>query len=238
MVQRLAVEMMPSDFILWRCLHGGPLTRDNLDHPDPNPQVDWPSARARNVPILRALTASYGACAILSRDGDRVVGILRFYPRAVLGIAGSLGFCLQRPFPGGPPRDFAAAVLPLRGALEDRTLVVHCMAAGQPGAGEDPHRRRGLGTRMVRKLIDWARAEGWDAIEATAYADLDVLYAITGAAGRTFWEKIGFRVARTGIEPELRKEGDLLDAMRREATERGMAPDRLADKYAMLYELS
>jgi hypothetical protein len=238
MVQPIAVDLMPADFILWRCLHGGPLTRDNLDRPEPNPQVDWPSTRERNIPILRALTEAYGACAVVARDGDRVVGILRFYPRTVLEMAGTLGFCMQQTFPSGPPQDFAGASLRPSRELEDRTLAVHCMAAGQPGAGEDPTRRKGLGTRMVRRLIDWARTEGWEAIEATAYADLDVLYAITGAAGRTFWEKIGFRVARTGIEAELRKEGDLLDAMRREAELRGMAPDRLADKYTMRLDLS
>ena len=103
----IAIEMMPPDLILWRCLHGGPLTRENLERCEPRPEMDWPALRARNVPLLRKLTEAYGACAVVAREGDRIVGTLRFYPKAVWTMAGSDGFCLQQPFPCGPPQDFA-----------------------------------------------------------------------------------------------------------------------------------
>jgi len=234
----VVVEMMPADFILWRCLHGGPLRRDNLERYEQHPQTDWPVLRARNVPLLRKLTEVYGACALFAREGDRIVGTLRFYPRAVWALAGSQGFCLQQPFPAGPPQDFTEAVLPPLDALEDRTLAVHCLAVGQPGARDDPYRRKGLGTRMVRALIEWARPRGWRAIEAATYMDLDILYSLSGTAGRTFWERLGYHVAETGIEPELLKESEILQAIRREAAARGIAPDRLADKYTMRLELA
>ena len=152
-------------------------------------------------------------------------------------MAGSLGFCLQQPFPSGPPEAFAGSVLRPLEELEDRTLAVHCLAVGQPGDADDPRRRKGLGTRMVRALVQWARARGWRAIEATTFVDLDVLYAVSGAAGRSFWEKLGFQVAGTGVEPELEKESDILQAMRKEARARGIPPERLADKYTMRLEL-
>ena len=233
----LVIEMLGADFVPWRCLHGGPLTRESIERPEPNPQVDWRAARARNVPILRAIAETYGACAVAVREGDAIVGMLRFYPAAVRAMAGSMGFCLQQPFPYGPPEDFGAVRLPPPEDLEDRTLSVHCMAVGRPGAGDDPLRRKGLGTRMAEALIEWARPRDWRAIEASAYTDLDTLYAISGAAGRTFWEKLGFRVAATGVEPELQKESDILAAMRREAETKGIPFDRLADKFTMRLEI-
>jgi GNAT superfamily N-acetyltransferase len=153
-------------------------------------------------------------------------------------MAGSLGFCLQQPFPSGPPEAFAGNILSPLEELEDRTLAVHCLAVGQPGAADDPHRRQGLGTSMVRTLVEWARARGWRAIEATTYVDLDILYRISGAAGRSFWEKLGFQVAGTSVEPELEKESDVLQSMRAEARARGIPPERLADKYTMRLELA
>ncbi len=234
----IAIEMMHADFILWRCLHGGPLTRDNLERYEANPDVDWPAMRARNLPLLSALTEAYGACAVTAREGDSVIGTLRFYPKAVITLAGSQGFCLQQPFPGGPAQDFKDTVFRPPEELEDRTLTVHCLAAGQPGARDDTHRRKGLGTRMVRTLIDWARPRGWRAIETATYADLDILYTISGSAGRTFWERLGFHIARTDIEPELLKEGEIIQAIRQEAAARGISPEQVADKYTMRLDLA
>ncbi len=239
MGEGVVVEMMRPDFLLWRCLHCGPLTPDGIDHPqaDPEVPVDWPGARARNLPILRKLTEAYGSCAVTASDGGKVIGMLRFYPKAVREMAGSMGFCMQQPFPCGPPADFAESVFPPVEALADRTLSVHCMTAGQPGDADDRYRHKGLGSSMVGALIDWARPHGWEAIEATSCVDLEVLYAVSGMAGRSFWEKLGFRVAETGVEPELQKDNDLVQAMRREASARGIPRERLADKYTMRFDL-
>jgi ribosomal protein S18 acetylase RimI-like enzyme len=200
--------------------------------------VDWPALRARNVPLLLKLTDVYGACAVVAREGERIVGTLRFYPRAVWTLARSEGFCLQQPFPSGPPQDLAGRAFCPLDALEDRTLAVHCLAVGQPGARGDPRRRKGLGSRMVRTLIDWARPRGWRAIEATTHVDLDLLYDISGTAGRHFWERLGFQVVRTDVEAVLQEESELLEALRREAAERGIPTDRLADRYTLRLELA
>jgi len=234
----IVVELMPPHCIVWRCLHGGPLEPEDLDRDGPDPAIEWPALRARNVPLLRALTETYGACAVVAREGRRIVGTLRFYPRAVLSMAGSIGFCLQQPFPCGPGPDFPGTAFPPPERLEDRTLAVHCLCAGRPGAAGDPHRRRGLGSRMVEALVAWARPRGWRAIEAVTHNDFDFLYDVSGAAGRSFWERLGFRVARSGIEPELRKEGEVLDALRREAAARGIAEDRIAEKFTMRLDLA
>jgi hypothetical protein len=233
----IAIEMMPPDFLLWRCLHGGPLDRKDLEAPGPDPSIDWAALRARNVRLLESLTEVYGACAVTAREGDRIVGALRFYPKEVWRMAGSTGFCLQQSFPSGPGQDFGKSIFRPLEDLEDRTLSIHCITSGRPGVPDDPHRRRGLGSRMVRALIDWARPRGWRVIEATAFTDLDILYAVSGSAGRAFWEKLGFRVVSTDVEPELQKESEFVDAMRREAAVRGIPADRLADKFTMRLDL-
>jgi ribosomal protein S18 acetylase RimI-like enzyme len=116
--------------------------------------------------------------------------------------------------------------------------VVHCLAVGSPGRCDHPYQRRGVGSGMVRALIDWARARGWAAIEAGAYEDLPLIYAVTGAAGRSFWEKLGFRVVATSVEPALLGEGDFAAALRREAQAHGLDPDRIGNRYTMRRELA
>jgi hypothetical protein len=90
---------------------------------------------------------------------------------------------------------------------------------------------------MARELIEWATAEGWQAIEATAYEGLPIAYAITGQAGRDFWEKLGFRLVRTDREPALEEESDFVLKMRKEARELGLDPAKIENKYIMRLDL-
>jgi hypothetical protein len=207
MLSDVIVEMMSSEFVLWRCLHGGPLTRETVDQPEPHPAVPWDQIRARNIPLLAKLTEVYGACAVIARDADRIVGQLRFYPKAICDMAApGPGLCMQQTFPNGPADDLLKNEFPPLDQIADKTLFVHCMMTGSPQQADNPYQRQGLASRMARTLVDWARAKGWRALEAHAYADLPTVYAITGSAGRTFWEKLGFRSVGSGIEPAF--EGD------------------------------
>jgi GNAT superfamily N-acetyltransferase len=230
------VDPMGEGFLLWRCLHQGPLSPRNIDIPLPNPEVDWAFVRARNIPLLEKLTRTYGACAILAREGDLVVGSLRFYPKALCSFGESgAGFCLQQRYPYGPEKESVKRdFLPLR-ELADKTLFVHCMMVAAPAADPGRYRRRGLASRMVRELIRWAGETGWHAIEATAYQELPTLYSISGVAGRRFWEPPGFRVIRKDREPGI--QGATLEALRTEAAAAGVTPDEVTNRYAMRLEL-
>jgi hypothetical protein len=234
---RLILEPMREDFILWRCLHGGPLSREDIDTPAPHPRIDWPSTRDRNLPLLRRLVRTYGSCAILARDGDRVVGTLRFYPKELCEFGeGGAAFCLQQAYPAGPRVDLAERSWPAPGDTRERTLFVHCLMIVAPPEKPGLYRRRGLGTRMARELVRWARAEGWDAIEATAYEEIPMLYAIAGVAGRRFWGKLGFRVVRADTEPAM--SGELLEAVQKDAGAAGIPADRAANRYTMRLDLA
>jgi hypothetical protein len=233
----LVVEPMREDFLLWRCLHAGPLNLRNIDAPDPHPEVDWPSTRTRNVPLLTKLTRRYGACAILARDGDDAVGTLRFYPKALCSFgAGGAGFCMQQRCPAGPADDMVTREFPSLAALTDKTLFVHCLMVASPPGDPGRYRRKGLATRLAHELIRWATEQGWSAIEANSYEELPMLYAISGVAGRRFWEPLGFSLVHQDTEPAI--SGDFLETLRRDAVAAGLLPENAANRYRTRLELT
>jgi hypothetical protein len=236
MPDELVVEPMRGDFLLWRCLHGGPISRRTIDSPPLNPEVDWPFVRARNIPLLEKLTRTYGSCAILARDGDDVVGTLRFYPKSLLSFGEGAGFCLQQRSPAGPKDDLAAGVFPPLEALADKTLYVHCLMIAAPSGDPNRYRRKGLATRLGLELIRWAKDRGWSAIEASAYEDLPMLYAISGAAGRRYWKRLGFRLVLKDTEPSI--SGEFLERLRQDAVAAGLRPESVANRYRMRLDFS
>jgi hypothetical protein len=237
MLDHLVIEPMREEFILWRCLHGGPLSAANIDDPARHPEIAWPSTRARNVPILREFIRTYGSCAIIARDGPEVVATLRFYPKALCEFSeGGAAFCLQQRYPAGPPDDLAARGFPALQKMPEKTLFVHCLMIVSPKDQPGRYRRKGLATRLGRELIRWACEQGWRAIEATAYEEIPMLYAIAGVAGRRFWEKLGFSVVSSDTEPAMR--GELLEAIRKDAVASGVPAEQAANRYRMRLELA
>ena len=236
MIEDVVVEPMTEEFIVWRCLHGGPLSCKTIDL--------WPAAstmlleryRDRNMPLLRKLIQTYGTCAIVARDGDQVVGQLRFYPKVVCAMnAGYL--CLQQDQPAGPADGFADRDFPEPASIEDKTLSVHCMMTGSSQQAENPYQRKGIGTRMAETLIQWARANGWEHIEADAFEDIPLIYEITGSAGYTFWEKLGFHIADRHPHPDLQGQDEFVQKLEEQAKAVGISPERARDRIIMRLDL-
>ena len=238
MTEPLVVEMMSKAAILWRCLHGGPLTSGSIEEWDQNGRMPWAAFRARNLPWLEKLTDTYGACAVIARAGGVFVGHLRFYPKAVREMAEpGLGLCLQQEFPYGPAEDFGRRTFPPRERIKDKTLLVHCLMIAAEGPGGEDYRRKGIGSRMARALVGWASTNGWGAIESTAYEALPIIYAASGQADRRFWENLGFRLERTEREPALEGEGDFVRKMREEGQAQGLDPAAVTNRYIMRLDL-
>lgn len=235
MLDRLIIAPIEEDFLLWRCLHGGPISRRTIDTPPPHLEVDWPYVRARNIPLLEKLMRTYGSCAILARDGEEIVGTLRFYPKFLCAFGEGAGFCLQQRSPAGPKDDLAAGVFPPLEALADKTLFVHCLMIAAPPGDPKRYRRKGVAMRLGLELVRWARERGWSAIEASAYEELPMLYAISGAAGRRFWERLGFRLVYQDTEPAI--SGEFLEKLRQEAVAVGLPPENAANRYRMRLQL-
>jgi len=232
----IIVEPMRQGFLVWRCLHDGPVSRRTIDSPPFNPEVDWPFVRARNIPLLEKLTQAYGSCAIVARDGDDVVGTLRFYPKALCSVGEGAGFCLQQRHPAGPKDDLAAGGFPPLEELADKALFVHCLMITAPHSDPSRYRRKGLATRLGLELIRWVKDRGWSAIEASAYEELPMLYAISGATGRRFWERMGFRLVLKDTEPAI--DGEFLDQLRRDAVSAGLPPENVTNRYRMRLDFS
>lgn len=240
MLEDVVVEPMTEEFILWRCLQGGPLSHDTIDRWPPEGEMPWERYRKRNRPLLVELTRTYGACAIIARDGDRVVGHLRFYPKAIGDRVGAGGLCLQQDHPAGPVDDFADSNFPRPAQIEDKTLVVHCLMTGSPLQKENPYQRKGLGSRMVRALIEWAKAHGWEHIEVDSFEDLPIIYEVTGSAGHTFWEKLGFRLVDRHPHPALQDQNECMEfvkTLEKQAEAIGMSSAKARDRLVMRFDL-
>ena len=121
MIEDIVIKPMTEDFILWRCLHGGPLSRDTIDQWSSDDKMPWERYRARNKALLSKLTEVYGACATVAREGDKIAGQLRFYPKAVWDMDGAGLLCLQQDHPAGTVDNFADRHFPPREELEDQT---------------------------------------------------------------------------------------------------------------------
>jgi GNAT superfamily N-acetyltransferase len=242
MVEDVIVEPMTEEFICWRCLQDGPLSRDTIDQwPSARSTMPWERYRERNTPLLRKLCQTYGTCAIVARDGDRIVGHLRFYPKSVCDMEGAGGLCLQQDSPAGPVEYFADSDFPDPAQIEDKTLVVHCMMTGSPLQKENPYQRKGIGTRMVRALIEWAKVNGWERIEADSFEDLPIIYDITGGAGHTFWEKLGFHLVDRHLHPELQvrsKHLEFIATLEEQAKSIGLQPETARDRLVMRLDLT
>jgi hypothetical protein len=233
MIEDVVVEPMTDGCILWRCLHGGPLTRHSVDQLPSEGRMELERYRRRNLPLLRKIARTYGACAILARDGDRIVGMLRFYPKAICSLNGAGGLCLLQDHPAGPIQGFANKDFPAPAQIEDKTLSVHCLMTGSPHQKENPYQRKGIGIRMVRVLIRWAKANGWERIEADSFEDLPIIYEMTGSAGHTFWENLGFRIVDRHPHPELQdrsKFTEFITTLEEQAKAVGISPERARDR--------
>jgi GNAT superfamily N-acetyltransferase len=140
---------------------------------------------------------------------------------------GAGGFCLLMDQPAGPAEGFPEVTLPSPEAVEDRTLVVTCMQLL-------PDRQRlGIGQDLVNRLKSWAREHGWDAIEATAYQDLPLVYEVTGNAGRRWWEDLGFHVTESTEEEAMREYDDFIHTLEAQARDRAMDPRSVTRKFIM-----
>jgi len=233
MTDPIVVEPMTEEFLLWRCLHYGPLSCTTIDQWPPEAAIPWQRYRERNTALLRELTRAYGACAIVARSGDEVVGHLRFYPKAVWDMDGAGHLCLLQEPPAGPVDRFGDCEFPALEEIADKTLAVHCMMTGSSQLRENPHQRQGVGTRLVESLIDWATKSRWHRVVADAFEDLPIVYAITGDAGITFWEKLGFRMIDRHPHPHLQGHSEFAATLEAKARSARIEHERAKDRIVM-----
>lgn len=89
---------------------------------------------------------------------------------------------------------------------------------------------------MVRALIEWAKANGWERIEADSFEDIPIIYEITGSAGHTFWEKLGFHFVDRHPHPELQNRSEIAEfvtTLEEPAKVIGIPPKRARDRLVL-----
>ena len=237
MPTNIIVEPMSRDFILWRCLHNGPLSKETIAQFPPDEAERWETHCAKNLPLLNKIMSVYQTCAIVAKDGNQIVATLRFYPKILYSMKGAgLTPCLLQPFPVGISKDFVDNWFPPLEELHDKTLVVHCWTIAPSFRMEIMSQPVVIWTRMAQELIRWSVEKRWEAIELTAYEETEVLYTQFGIPGRYFWEGLGFRIIKVGKEssPWFLK---FLDAMQEQISKRGLKPKVAQNKYTMRLEL-
>lgn len=215
------IEIKPMDesYILVTCLHHGPVDPTSSAPAGDDAVIEHPShpwsdetireLAARHAMIshgvggehqrefMREMIQRYGTCAILAWDQHKVVGLIRFYPMRVARLIAAThthGF--------SPVLDCTAACEPQD---DEGTLWVQCVMTCFPYVDSDGAKkagaRRGLGLRLARELVCWAKANGWERVVKVAHCDLDWFYGIQGGGGKAFWRKAGFEVAGTLYQP-------------------------------------
>jgi GNAT superfamily N-acetyltransferase len=120
--------------------------------------------------FFREVRERYGNCVLFAWDEEKIVGFLIFLPKLV---ARRLGLITL-------PDD----------TMAENTLVFVCMQL------VEGYRKKGLGTKLVETLIDWARKKSWKRIEVH-----DLGKGVTDEEWRwgwalPKWERLGFEVTR------------------------------------------
>ena len=150
----------------------------------------WSGDPARE--FMREMIRRYGTCAILAWEARKVVGHIRFYP---IKIARLWAGTETDP---SPVLHCAAACEPEQ---DEGALWVQCVMTSRrfekPDEAVKAGVRKGIGLKLARALIPWAKEHAWKRIVKVAHCDLDWFYGIQGGGGKAFWEKAGFKVVGT-----------------------------------------
>ena len=128
--------------------------------------------------FMREMIRRYGTCALLAWEEQKVVGFIRFYPMEVARPVGE-----RERGQGEPILDPTLACEP---AEDGGALSVHCLMTCPPYTGvienpppevkEDPNfrsaqdvgGRKGIGLRLAKALVPWARERGWKRVTKVA----------------------------------------------------------------------
>lgn len=250
------VEIKPMDenYIHITCLHNGPVDTEhwtpswNIDasalpmHPWSDDTIHKLALKcplishgncqmAAGKEFMREMIHRYGTCALLAWDDKKIVGQIRFYP---MEIARLVSVSQGDP---SPVLDCTSACGP---AEDDGTLWIQCVMTSQPyrdsQQAEKVNARKGIGMKLARALIRWARENNWKRIVKVAHCDLDWFYGIQGGGGKAFWEKAGFSVAGTFFKRAFELQESEKNFVQTQMAEKGMSEEEVWTWYRMVYE--
>ncbi len=189
---------MDKDFVLFRCVHFGPLSPSNIEKIDrnikeikgvPKEQFD------RNKKFFTRLIDTYGTCGMLAKEGDSVVAHARFYPKV---ICDRFQFCCQVP-ENAISQQMVEMDLPAIENPAERILTIACFLVHKD------YRGQGLTHALLDGILEWARSNNWKAVRAVACPGNYWLASHICMLMLRTYVKHGFKEVKTVSMPEVTK---------------------------------
>ncbi len=189
-------RMMDAESLLCCCLHNGKIALEDVKLAPVEAEAGV--ANGTVAAFLRAACMAYGSCAVLAIEDSNIVAKLRFYPAVLVNMLGE-HTCVQTPEHLQKIADLDLKRFPEKDSLPERSLYLHCfqVAGVERAVAEDnptSYRGRGIGINMLKKLIDWSKAEGWDEIQGRAIQHIPPLMSWSNHLSVERFRKLGFEV--------------------------------------------
>ncbi|MDP2898445.1 MAG: GNAT family N-acetyltransferase [bacterium] len=188
------IRAMDKDFVLFRCVHWGPLSPSNIETAPANIPGLLEGQFERNRRFLTRVIDAYGSCGMLAMDREFVVGHVRFYPQA---ICDQHRFCCQDPN-NAIKQEMVEMNLPKIENPAKRILRIDCILV------HEDYRGRGLSHALLDGVLEWAREHNWTAVRAWASPDNYWLASQICAPMLRTYLKHGFEKAETAPSSEIR----------------------------------
>ena len=181
---------MNKDFMLFCCLHCGPLSPSTIEEKCnlPKEQLD------RNKKFLARLIDTYGSCAMLAMEGDTVVAHARFYPQLIYN---QFKFCCQDPKHAITQEIAEMKLSPLTNPAE-RILRITCFFVHKDYQGQ------GLSHQLIDAILEWAKNNDWKSVRCFAYLDNYWLASEMCTPMLRTYNKHGFKKIDTVTIPEVK----------------------------------
>ena len=157
----MKIYPMNKDFILFRCLHNGPLSPSNIETKSMNIACLTKEQIERNKKLLRRLIDTYGSCAMLAMEGDSVIAHARFYPQIIYN---RFKFCCHDPKHVITQEMVEMNLPPLTNPTE-RILRITCFFVHKD------YRGQGLSHKLIDAILKWAKNNSWKSVRCFAYLD-------------------------------------------------------------------
>lgn len=182
---------MNKDFILFCCLHCGPLSPSNIEEKSnlSKEQLD------RNKKFLSRLIDTYGSCAMLAIEGASVVAHARFYPQIIYN---QVKICCQDPNQAITQQMVDLDFPPIENP-SDRILKIACFFVHKD------YRGRGLSHKLIDAILEWAKNNAWKSVRCLASLNNYWLASEMCTPMLRTYSKHGFKKIETVTIPEVKE---------------------------------
>ena len=191
----MIIRPMDKDFILFQCLHCGPLSPSNIGTKSRNKEGISEEQFERNKKFLTRIVDAYGSCAMLAIEDNSVVAHARFYPQILLD---QVDFCCHDS-KYAITQEMVEMDLPAIENPADRILKIDCFLVNEK------YRGQGLSHALIEGILEWAQSHDWKTVRGFAASDNYWVASQICAPMLSTFIKHSFKKADTVSFPEVRE---------------------------------